>query len=291
MRRVAFFSLVLIAILVGALWAGDLGIGPVVITREDQHKLLLRLGDPVAILDEPGLSFRIPLLDEVEVYDKRLQYLNARPVEMLISRGEKLIVDFFVVWRIRDALAFRQNFGQDIRRAEDRIQERVNALVGAKIGGLELAQLLQRSEVLAQLDEESSAALASAGVEVIDVRLNRTEIPPNAEPAAFAQMREQRRALAREYRVGGERQAREVLAEAQRLSRTQVAEAQAKADKMRGEGDALSARIYADAFNHNPEFYSFVRSLEAYRKTIGEGTTMVLPPDHEFFRYLQPSSR
>ena len=289
MRRLGFFSLVLIALIVAALWAGDLGFGPVVITREDQHKLILRLGDPVAILDEPGISLRIPLLDVVEVYDKRLQYLNARPVQMLIARGEKLIVDFFVVWRIYDPLAFRQNFGHDMRGAEDRIQERVNALVGAKIGGLELSQLLQRSEVLTQLDEESSEALASTGVEVVDVRLNRTEIPPNAEPAAFAQMREQRRALAREYRVGGERQAREIRAGAERFSRTQIAEAQAEADETRGEGDAQSARIYADAFNRNPEFYAFVRSLEAYRKTIGDGTTMVLPPDHEFFRYLQPS--
>jgi membrane protease subunit HflC len=263
----------------------------VVITREDQHKLILRLGDPVSIQKEPGLTLRIPLLDSVEVYDRRLQYLNARPVEMLIARGEKLIVDFFVVWRIHDPLAFRQNFGNDMRRAEDRIQERVNALVGAKIGGLELSQLLQRSEVLTQLDEESSEALASSGVRVVDVRLNRTEIPANAEPAAFAQMREQRRALAREYRVGGERQAREIRAEAERLSRTQIAEAQALADKTRGEGEGESARIYADAFGQNPEFYSFVRSLEAYRKTIGEGTTMVLPPDHEFFRYLQPSAR
>ena len=290
MRRVAFFALIAAALIVASLWGGALGIGPIVITHENEHKLILRLGDPVAILDEPGLSLRIPLLDRVEVYDKRLQYLNAPPMEMLIARGEKLIVDFFVVWHIQDALAFRQNFGQDMPRAEARIQERVNALVGAKIGGLQLDQLLQRSEVLTQLDEESSEALASTGVRVVDVRLNRTEIPPNAEPAAFAQMREQRRALAREYRVGGERQAREIIAEAKRLARTQVAEAQAGADRTRGHGDAESARIYADAFGRNPEFYSFVRSLEAYRKTIGEGTTMVLPPDHEFFRYLQPSS-
>ena len=167
MRRMAYVSLVLIALIVAALWAGEFGFGPVVITREDQHKLILRLGDPVAILNEPGIAARIPLLDVVEVYDRRIQYMDARPVEMLIARGEKLIVDFFVLWRINDPLAFRQNFGNDMRRAEDRIQERVNALVGAKIGGLELSQLLQRSEVLSRLDEESSAALASTGVQVV----------------------------------------------------------------------------------------------------------------------------
>lgn len=292
MRRGAFIALVLIAVTVGSLWAGEFGYGPLVITRENEHKLVLRFGQPVAILDKPGLSLRIPVLDSVEVYDRRLQYLNARPVEMLIAQGEKLIVDFFVIWRITDPLTFRENFPQvfpeSMRAAEERIQEQVNALVGAKIGGLALAQLLQRAEVLSQLDEESSAALVGAGVEVVDVRLNRTEIPPNAEPAAFAQMREQRRALAREYRVSGERQAREVLAEADRLAITAIAEAQTLADITRGEGDAQSARIYADAYNADPEFYAFVRTLEAYRKTLVSGTTMVLSPDHEFFRYLQP---
>lgn len=291
MRRISFVVLVLVAGLVALVWAGEYGFGPVVITRESEHKLILRFGQPVAVLDKPGLSFRIPLLDEVETYDRRLQYLNAHPVEMLIARGEKLIVDFFVVWYIRDPLAFRKNFPQvfpeSMHAAEERIQERVNALVGAKIGGLELSQLLQRAEVLSELAEESSAALSETGVDVVDVRLNRTEIPPNAEPAAFAQMREQRRALAREYRVSGERQARETRAEAERLGRTTIARAQAQAEITRGEGDAQSTRIYAAAHGENPEFYAFVRSLEAYRKTLVKRTTMVLPPDHEFFRYLE----
>lgn len=292
MRRIAFVLLVIAAVIVSLVWGAEYGVGPLVITRENEHKLILRFGQPVAILDEPGLAGRIPLLDDVETYDRRLQYLNARPVEMLIARGEKLIVDFFVVWRIEDPLAFRENFPQpfpeSMRAAEERIQERVNALVGAKIGGLALTQLLQRAEVLSQLDEEGSIALADTGVEVVDVRLNRTEIPPNAEPATFAQMREQRRALAREYRVSGERQARQVRAEAERLGRTAIAEAQAQAEITRGEGDAQSARVYAQAHGQDPEFYAFVRSLEAYRKTLVERTTMVLPPDHDFFRYLQP---
>lgn len=294
MRRIAFVGLVAAALVVGLLWAAEFNYGPIVITRENEHKLILRFGEPVSVLDKPGIAFRVPLLDSVEAYDRRLQYLNARPVEMLIARGEKLIVDFFVVWRITDPLTFRENFPQvfpqSMKAAEERIQERVNALVGAKIGGLALSQLLQRAEVLSQLDEESSEALGSTGVEVVDVRLNRTEIPSNAEPAAFAQMREQRRALAREYRVGGERQAREVRADAERQARISIAEAQAQAEITRGEGDAQSARIYADAYGRDPEFYAFVRSLEAYRKTLLEGTTMVLAPDHEFFRYLQPSA-
>lgn len=292
MRRLLFGLLVFVAVFVGLLWAAQYDAGPIIITREYEQKLVLRFGDPVKILDEPGLSWRIPLLDQVLVYDRRLQYLDAQPVEMLIARGDKLIVNYYAVWRIADPLRFRENFPQvpprDMQKADDRIQAKVRSLVGDKIGGLTLDQLLARSELLETLAAESSAELVGQGVEVIDVRLNRTELPRNAEPAAYDQMREQRRARARQFRVEGEREARRIRAEAERHARTTVAEARRDAEILRGEGDAESARIYAEAYGRDPEFYSFQRSLEAYRKAIGAGTTLVLPPDHEFFQFLEP---
>ncbi len=290
MRRLPFALLLVIASVVALVWAGQFGMGPVIVTPEYESKIVLRFGSPVKILTEPGLAFRVPLLDEVLTFDKRLQYLNAQPVEMLIARGEKLIIDFYAVWRITDPLAFRRAFPSGMPQAASRIQETVNALVGAKVGGLELVQLLQRAEDLQTLDEEGSARLADSGVEIVDVRINRTEIPPNAEPAAYQQMREQRRALARDARVKGEREARRIRAESEREARTTRARARAWSETTRGEGDAEAARIYADAYSQDPEFYAFVRSLEAYRATIGPRTTMVLPPDHEFFRFLQPDS-
>jgi len=288
--RVLFPLLVLVAAIVGTIWMGHLGYGPLVINREGEERVILRLGDPVSVIPEPGLAFRIPLLDEVRVFDGRFQYLDAEPVEMLIARGEKLIIDYFIVWRIRDPLEFLKSFPEGLGKAQDRIHETVNALVGAKIGGLTLAEILARSEILSRLAEESNAALSDTGADVVDVRINRTELPRAAEPAAYEQMREQRRALAREYRVRGERDARVIRAEASRDARTTVASARSDGEITRGLGDAESARIYAEAYGRDPEFYAFTRSLEAYRKSLGEHTTIVLPPEHEFFRYLEPGA-
>jgi membrane protease subunit HflC len=283
-------ALLLAAIAVALLWAADFGMGPVIITREDQHKIVLRLGNPVKTLDEPGLSWRIPLLDDVLVFDKRLQYLNAQPVEMLIARSEKLIIDYYSMWKITDALAFLRNYPGGIPQAERRIQETVNSLVGAKIGALDLAELLERAESVSSFDEESTADLRGTGVEIVDVRLNRIELPRAAEPAAYRQMREQRIALAREHRAVGEHRAREIRANAERQARLVIAGARSRAEITRGEGDALSAAIYAKAYGRDPEFYEFVRTLETYRVGLNEKTTMVLAPDHELFRFLDPRS-
>ncbi|MCZ6782505.1 MAG: protease modulator HflC [Proteobacteria bacterium] len=288
MGRVLFPALILAAVLVATVWAGNLGLGPLVINRESEFRIVQRFGNPVSVMTEPSWGLRVPLLDSVRVFDSRLQYLDAQAVEMLISRGEKLIVDYYVVWRIGDPLLFLQSFPGGMEKAKDRIQSRVNAQVGAKIGGLSLAQILQRAEILDTLAAEAEASLRDQGIEVVDVRLNRTELPRKAEPAAYEQMREQRRAIARAERVEGEREARTIRAAAEREARTTVAAARSRSEILRGEGDARSASIYAAAYNRDPEFYAFVRSLEAYRKSLGERTTMVLPPDHEFFRFLEP---
>ncbi|MBW2275559.1 MAG: protease modulator HflC [Deltaproteobacteria bacterium] len=289
MRRLLLPLLLVVSLLVGLVWAGEYDRGPLVITKENQFKVIVGLGGPKAVLVEPGwdpTAWRIPLVDVVHVFDSRLQYLNARPVQMVIANNENLIVDYYAVWRITDPLDFLKGFPNGIPGAESRIQEIVNSLVGSKIGRLSLAQLLERVEVLDTLAGEASERLGSDGVEVVDVRLNRTELPSSAVPAAYAQMREQRRALSREHRAQGDRQAREIRAEAEKLAVTTLAGARANAQRTRGAGDAQSTRIYAKAYGKDPEFYSFVRTLQAYEKTVGEGTTLVVRPDHEFFRYL-----
>ncbi len=152
-----------------------------------------------------------------------------------------------------------------------------------------MAELLARAEALDDLHERATLELAGNGVRVIDVRINRTELPLPTENATFEQMREQRRAISREKRAIGEREAREIRAKAEGQAREEVAVARAEAEVTRGEGDAEAARIYAKAYSNDPEFYAFVRSLEAYRKTLGENTTLVVSPDHEFFKFLDPS--
>jgi membrane protease subunit HflC len=281
------FLLVVAAIGVGALWAGQYGVGPVIVTKENEFNIVLLLGTPRKTIDQPGIDWRLPILESTQTLDKRLQYLNAQPVELLIG-NETLSVDYYAVWRIEDPLAFSRSYPGGKAEASTAIQRRLKSLVGDKIGKLPLQQVLSRAAVFDELDSEASAALLEKGVVVLDLRINRTEIPREAESAAFEQMREQRRAISREHRARGEREAREMRARAEREARTTVAGARSQAEVTRGDGDAQAAAIYAAAYSGDPEFYAFVRSLEAYRKGLEERTTMVLAPDHEFFRYLQP---
>ena len=289
MRRL-FPVIVLAAIGVALLWAGSFGWGPVVIVREGEAKIVLRFGEAVSILDQPGPHLRLPGIDTVIVYDARLQYANAAPAEMLARGGESLIIDFYAVWRLSDAHAFRRSYPRGFPEAEKRILETIVSRVREQVGRSTRAELLARSDVIASLDDASEVALGETGIDVVDVRLNRIELPRAAEPAAYEQMREQRRAISRELRVVGERKARELRANAEREAELTLAEARSKAEITRGEGDAESARIYAAAYDKDPDFYAFVRSLEAYRKTMKGSTTLVLPPDHAFFRFLDPDA-
>lgn len=287
--RFFFPVLVLAAIAVALLWAGNYGLGPVVIVHEGETKLLLRFGEVVKVLDKPGRpALRLPLIDEVKVYDARLQYANAAPAQML-AKGESLIIDFYAVWRLSDAHAFRRSYPRGFADAEKRILETMVSRVQEQVGRSTRAELLARSEVIATLEDATETALAATGIDVVDVRLNRIELPRAAEPAAYEQMREQRRAISRELRAVGERRAREIRANAEREAELTLAEARSQADITRGEGDAESARIYAEAYGKAPAFYAFVRSLEAYRTSLKSRTTLVLPPDHEFFHFLAPT--
>jgi membrane protease subunit HflC len=290
--RFLLLPIVLVALIVATLWAAQIDQGPLVINQADEYRLVLRLGKPIAELTEaglPGMYYpRIPFLDEVQVFDKKIQYLNAAATEIEIAENERLIVDYFVLWQIESPLDFRRSFPKGSAEAKKRIQRTVGSLVGNAVGTLTMAELLARAETLDDLDERATEELKSNGVRVVDVRINRTELPLPTESATFEQMREQRRAISRQKRAVGEREAREIRAKADREAREMLAQAHADSEVLRGEGDAEAARIYAMAYSKNPEFYAFVRSLEAYRKTLGEKTTLIVPPDHEFFKFLDP---
>lgn len=290
--RLLFGLLVLGAALVALLWASQIDRGPVVINRADEYRVVLRLGRPIAELKEAGLAGmwgpRIPFVDEVLVFDKKIQYLSAAATEVQIGGNDRVVVDYYVLWQIDSPLAFRRSFPGNLLAAESQIQGTVGSLVKSSIGTLSMGELLARSEALDTLAQRSTEALIGDGVRVIDVRINRTELPLPSQKATFEQMREQRRAIAREKRAVGEREAREIRARAEHEAREILAEANSAGQIARGEGDAKAARIYAAAYGKDAEFYAFTRSLEAYRRSLGERTSLFLSPDHEFFRYLDP---
>jgi membrane protease subunit HflC len=272
----------------GVVWAGQYGLGPAVVVNEWEYKIPLLLGAPWReTLSQPGLTWRIPLIEEMVTLDKRLRLLDAEPVEMQIE-SERLSIDYYAVWKVVNPLAFRRSFPGGSADARLVIQRQLKSVVGAAVGRMSLAELLARAKIVDGLDEAISSSLASKGIEIVDVRINRTELPEEARNAAYDQMREQRRAISREYRARGERQAREIRAKADREAHTVLAEARSKAEITRGEGDAEAAGIYAAAYGRDPEFYAFLRSLQAYRNTLNVNTTLVLSPDHEFLRYLDP---
>jgi len=289
MRGFLFVLLVISAICAALVWAGEVGVGPVVITREGEQKVVLLFGSPVSVQTEPGLSLRVPLLSTVLTFDRRFLYSNSEPQQMQTRDAERPLVDHYVVWRIADPLKFFASFPSGMSQAEAQIDRVTRSDLREVVGTKTLAEVVttERERVMKEITEKSAASLAEFGIEVRDVRINRTELPPGTEENVYARMRSQREQLARKYRAEGDQEGRRIRAEADRDSLVTVADAQRDADILRGEGEAESARIYAEAHSIAPEFYGFVRRLDAYKKTIGEKTTLVVPPSNDFFDLLQ----
>ncbi len=293
------------------------GFGPLVLNREGEQKIALRFGDPRAVITEPGISLTEPVT-EIRTFDRRWLHLSSGPEPKPIQTRdqEPLVVDNFAIWRISDPLQFHKSFPQGIEEAERQLNQVVKGRVREVIGQLQLGQVLARevpeidlsaaremaclptrtdidgNELPLSLTDvitaRSCQALEGTGIELAEVRINRTEIPAgDPEAKVYDRMRSERQELAKKYRAEGEEQARKIRAAADRDAEITIERSRADATRIRGEGDAGAAGVYAEAFSEDPEFYDFVRSLEAYRKTLGEGTTMVLPPDHPFLEFLQ----
>jgi membrane protease subunit HflC len=280
----------LLVLVTALLAAGNLGIGPVVITPEGSQQVILSVGPPRAVT-EPGWSLRVPLLEEARTYDRRLLHLNTKPDVIQTKDQERIVVDNYAMWRIEDPKEFLSSFPKGMNQAEKQIDRVVRAGVREIIGRNTLTDVLtdRRNQIMQEIRESMTRSFAGTGIVIQDVRINRTELPPGIEKNVYARMKTDRERLARKYRAEGEEQARKIRAEADREARVIVAVAKGQAEVARGEGDAAAARIYAEAYGRDPEFFAFVRSLEAYRKTIGEGTTLVLSPKSEFFQFFDGS--
>ncbi|HZO08099.1 MAG TPA: protease modulator HflC [Myxococcota bacterium] len=291
MRRLAFLALLLLALAVGLVFAGRVGLGPLVITREGDQQLILFLGSPQRVT-EPGPALRWPFVETAESYSRRWLNLNAKPDTILTADGEQLIVDSYAIWRIRDPKEFKRTFPSGIEAAETGIDRSVRDDVREVLGRHTLEQVLdsQRAEIMREITARTQAKVGGFGIEVADVRINRTELPTGAEESVYARMKTERERLGRKNRAEGDERARRIRAEADREATVIVANARRDAEIARGEGEALAARIYAEAYGGDAEFYAFVRSLEAYRIAVDEDTTLVLSPHAEFFRFLESST-
>ena len=261
--------------------------------RETQFALVTQFGKPVRTLTEAGLHAKLPLLQQVRFFDRRLRVYNPPRSEFLTRDKKNLSIDSYAIWQIADPEVFIKTVGNE-RSAEMRLHDLVWAGLAAAIAGLDLEVIVsplpsnvKTHAVLEDLTERSgTAALKQFGIRVIDVRLKRLNLPEQNKQSVYARMRAERERIARQYRAEGEEQALRIRAEADRKKEEILAEAYKVAETIKGEGDAEAARIYGAAYSRNQSFYKLVRTLETYRKALDEDTTIILNSDSELLKLL-----
>ncbi len=250
--------------------------------------LVVRLGQPVKIVTEPGLNFKLPLIDSVIYVDKRILDLENAAAEVIASDQKRLVVDAFARYRIRDALLFYQSVGT-VDAANSRLSTLLNAALRRVLGEATLTHVVRddRAALMARVREQVDREAAAFGITVVDVRIRRADLPAENSQAVYDRMKSERKREATDFRAQGSQRAQEIRARADRDVTVIVAEAQSKGDTMRGEGEAERNRIFAEAFGKDPDFFAFYRSMQAYESGLRHSDTrMVLKPDSDFFRYF-----
>jgi membrane protease subunit HflC len=273
---------------------GFVGIGLSAFTvNEREHAIKLQVGEVVRSDYEPGLHWKIPVYQNVRKFPRRILTISDRPERIFTAERRALQVDFFVKWRIIDPVSFYTSTGGFSTIANDRLSEIIKNSIVTEFGkrSVEEAISVERAELMADMLVTASATATGLGVELVDVRVKQVEFPDDVKNAVYREMREERARVAAELRAQGRETAEERKSTADKARTIILADAYRDAQLIRGEGDATSADIYAQAYNKDPEFYAFYRSIDAYRKSVGKGgDILVLDPNNEFFRYLNSST-
>jgi modulator of FtsH protease HflC len=263
------------------------------VVREYEVALKLQLGEIVSDTYAPGLHFKIPILNQIRKFDRRLQTLDSQPERFLTIEKKDVIVDSYAKWRIARPAQFLRSTGGNNARTSRLLSERINTSLRDEFGKRTIQEVVSddRLALMEALTKDVNANAADLGVEVIDVRVKKIDLPPEVSESVYQRMRAERERVARDLRAKGAEAAERIRADADRQRTVIIAEAYKESEEIRGEGDARSADIYARAFTANPEFYAFYRSLAAYRESFGQGgSVMVLEPDSDFFRFFRESS-
>jgi len=263
------------------------------IVQQTQQGIVLQFGEPKRTLQDPGLNWKIPFIQNVVFYENRvLSMVSSDSDEVILADQKRLEVDTYTRYRIVNPLLFYQTV-RNVLGVEQRLDAIVDSSVRRVLGGATLIDILSeaRSELTASIREEVNESANSLGLEIIDVRIRRADYPDATSQNIFNRMKSEREREAKEFRATGEEEAQKIRADADKQRTVMVAEARRQSEILRGEGDAKSIEIYANAFGQDKDFFSFYRSMQAYRKTFTEqGTSLVLSPDSEFFRYFGSKS-
>ncbi|MDH5750191.1 MAG: protease modulator HflC [Rhodospirillales bacterium] len=270
---------------------GVLAYGSLFTVHQIQQALILQFGNPVHVIREPGLNYKLPFIQDVMYFDRRILDLDPPTQEVILADQKRVNVDSFARYKIVDPLEFRKKAVND-NSFRQVFGGRLNSAVRAEVGRVLLGDMLteKRAEVMERITQQLKSQAADFGIEVVDVRIGRTDLPEDISKNVYERMRTEREREANLLRAEGEEAKQRITAAADREKTVIIAEAQKQSEILRGEGEGARTTILNDAFGKDPEFFALYRSLEAYQSAFGEGTTMVLHPDSEFFRFFGDSS-
>lgn len=260
-----------------------------------EHAIVFRLGEIVSIKKEPGLYFKTPLIENVRFFDNRILTLNVQEADRFITSEKKnVLVDSFIKWKIIDPAKYYVSVKGDEVQAERRISQTVNDGLRAEFGKRTIQNVVsgERSEIMEILTERADRDLRSLGIQILDVRLRRVDLPKEVSESVYQRMDAERKSVANELRSQGFAASEKIRADAEKQRDIIIAEAYKEAQKLKGDGDAKAAEIYANAYGKNPEFYAFYRSVEAYKNSFKDKSDiMVLDPSSDFLKYLRSSKK
>lgn len=256
-----------------------------------QNALVFQLGEVVSVKTKPGLYFKLPLVQNVRFFDTRIQTLDSvDPERFITSEKKNVLVDSFIKWRVIDAKQFYVSVGGDETRAQIRLSQAVNDGLRAEFGKRTINDVVsgQREEVMNLIRNKADQDARKIGVQVVDVRIKRVDLPETVSENVYRRMEAERKQVANQLRSTGAAEAEKIKADADKQKEVIIAEAYRDAQRVKGEGDAKASTIYAAAYGRNPEFYAFYRSMQAYRESFkSKSDVMVLDPSADFFKYMK----
>ncbi len=257
------------------------------VVDETKQAIVLQFGKPVRAIKEPGLNWKLPFIQNVVYFEDRLLSYDTAPTEIITKDKKTLIVDNYARWKIKDPLLFLQTV-RDLIGAQARLDDIIYSELRVDLGLYEMSEIVseKRDFIMKKVTEISDEKANTYGIEIVDVRIKRVDLPPENEKYIFDRMRAERERIAKQYRAEGQEESAKIIADTEKEKTIILAEAYKTAQILKGEGDAEAIKIYAESFKQNPEFYKFFRSLEAYKVSLKDQTTILLSPESEFLKYL-----
>lgn len=280
-------GLVLAAIALIVVWSS------IFYVDERELAIKFKFGEIVASDYGPGLQWKIPIIHNVRKFDKRILTIDAKPESFFTGEKKDLIVDIYVKWRIKDVVTYFTTTGGDEMRAGSLLYQTIKTGLRDEFGKRTIQEVVagDRIEIMGIMTAQAKEKAKTLGIEVVDVRIKRIDLPSSVSSSVYSRMRAERERVARDFRSKGAESAERIRADADRQSNVLLAEAYRDSEVVRGEGDAIAAETYAKAYGKNQEFYRFYRSMDAYKKTFSsKSDVMLLEPDSEFFRYFNDAS-